>query len=500
MFRPWSWQQIAVNLQQYTGDNHASSGNFVLEVMILKNGQWVSQGNISVAATTGAQTGVIDINTSGIAYGDELKVLLRWTGCGSGISCNPSGSASSGQQWENDLQINSVTLQSKLSRAVQYEYAQGATNGSLQLLVDNFVDGGTTQLFQVSYCTAAGSCAPSVLVKGIVRGSQLFVPVDFQKDTSNSIYTKFTVRAVGGTTGAAMTFSSAALDLKKSLDFKVLGVMDLGIIQKIDQVILDFFDADGRVHKGFRVEVSTNGTTWTRVSTAADQTREVSGEVTVNFALQNVRYIRISAGDGKKTIGSGAFGYVVDTNTTLIERVSVHNTQAEPVIVETSSWNEDVYYDNVRVQGNLLYSIQKKPGANYARNPGDYTITGVTYYNTAVAAAGNASLDTSLTEWLTALLPSGYSNPAVNQYGQLVAGTLSFPGAGISRAEFLAGPHATRAGANGTTNVVQSIEGAAASEQSGWNYVNGAAQATTNGSSFLLFTILDRLSGVVITR
>lgn len=65
-----------------------------------------------------------------------------------------------------------------------------------------------------------------------------------------------------------------------------IGTMDLGSIQRIDQVILDFFDSDGRLHKGFKVEVSTDKKTWTEVSASADRTREVSGEVAVNFTSQ----------------------------------------------------------------------------------------------------------------------------------------------------------------------------------------------------------------------
>ncbi|MEI7901036.1 MAG: hypothetical protein WCK89_12360, partial [bacterium] len=202
--------------------------------------------------------------------------------------------------------------------------------------------------------------------------------------------------------------------------------IDLGKLRTIDQVKVDFFDGDGRVHHGFKVEVSNDKVNWTTVTLAADETRAVQGEQAVNFKSQEVRYIRVSSGNATKTVEgvTSSLGYAT------IEEVTARQKAVR--YEETVSRSENVYSNDSQQSGALLYTIEKALGKNFATKPSDYKIKSITYFNAALEAKEKNILSSGTPGNSWWWLPAGGTALTASQYGTLPMGTYTFSGDGVS--------------------------------------------------------------------
>ena len=158
---------------------------------------------------------------------------------------------------------------------------------------------------------------------------------------------------------------------------------------------------------------------------------------TVNNVLLSERHYRGDGTDYTKHLKRDTVYQIVDGSITTSE-------------VTTYSYSENVYRDNVRVLGNLLYTLETRE----ADRQGNYL--NLTYYNTTPV------------DVIDQLIGTHSADPALSQVGVVSRGTLSFGDEGIAASDFadpLAGqPAQTNIKYDWTENSYQNASGAMTSK------------------------------------
>ncbi|HQA83122.1 MAG TPA: hypothetical protein PKY80_07060, partial [Syntrophales bacterium] len=137
-----------------------------------------------------------------------------------------------------------------------------------------------------------------------------------------------------------------------------------------------------------------------------------------NYFYDEVTHAKVRS-DNYERIYPPGYGYVPADLVVSRQHFRADGTDYTELIAQDGSGSttisENVYFDDVRVPGNLLYTVEKIPGVNFRNDASDYSIKTLTYYNTTpnetVVAAWGGEIS---------------SFPAVSSFGTLAMLTVVY--------------------------------------------------------------------------
>ncbi|MRN52715.1 discoidin domain-containing protein [Paenibacillus monticola] len=378
--------------------------------------------SIWLSGTAGSEITHIINNTGGRVYANSPAEAMRQTvtefaGSGAGDTAAPSTPANLTATSASSSQINlSWTASTDNVGVTAYEiYRNGNLIGTST--TTTFNDTGLTAATAYSYTVKAKdavgnlSAASNTATATTLSGGGTGTALDRTGWTATSTPTSADVpqnlldgsMATRWSTGAAMVpGQSFIVDMKTS--------------KNINKLVMDSTGSDNDYARSYEVYVSSDGTNWGSVVASGTGTGPI---ITVTFAAQNARYIKVvqtgTASSWWSVREVNVYGSSVAGDTQAPSTPANLVASAASSSVINLSWSAST--DNVGVTGYEIYRSGNLVGTSASLSYSDTGLTAATAYSYTVKAkdaAGNLSAASNVTNVTT---PSGGTGTALSRSG-----------------------------------------------------------------------------------